>query len=96
MERFAQSDDYILPGQPPPDDLYSVSSYVGGALVLHALHQEPGDDIFFDIARTYTEHYHFSVASTDDFIALTEEVSGQDLSTFFDSWLYSQELPALK
>jgi aminopeptidase N len=95
IERFAQSDAYILPGQPPPDDLYSVSSYVGGALVLHALHQELGDDIFFDITRSYTERYRNSVASADDFITLAEEVSGQELSTFFDSWLYAKELPAL-
>ena len=63
-------------GQPPPDELYSAETYLGGALVFHALRLEVGDETFFDILRTFHERYRDSYAGTDEFIA-AEEVSGQ-------------------
>jgi aminopeptidase N len=32
-------------------------------------------------------------ATTEDFIALYEEISGQDLAEFFDIWLFRPEKP---
>ena len=34
-------------------------------------------------------------ATTDDFIALAEEVSGEDLDGFFDDWLEAEGVPEL-
>jgi aminopeptidase N len=65
---------------------------------LHALRLEVGDDAFFRILKTYHERYKGGNARTADFIAVAEEVSGKELSTFFDSWLYSEDvapIPAL-
>jgi aminopeptidase N len=52
-----------------------------------------GDEIFFKILRTNLERYRYSNASTQDFIALSEEISGQELSPFFDAWLMGTNTP---
>jgi aminopeptidase N len=57
-----------------------------------------GDEKFFEILKTYYKRYEGGNATTGDFIAVAEEVSGKDLNTFFNSWLYSNDLapiPAL-
>jgi aminopeptidase N len=61
----------------------------------HALRLRVGDEVFFEILRTYTERYRYGNASTADFIAVAEEVSGQDLGEFFDAWLYAEDIPAI-
>ena len=32
--------------------------------------------------------------TTEDFIAVAEEVAGKDLGSLFDSWLYDETTPA--
>jgi len=54
-----------------------------------------GDNTFFDLVRAYTSRYRDSVASTADFIALAEEVGGEDLEGFFDEWLYGETMPSV-
>jgi len=76
-------------------DIYTGESYVGGATVLQALRMEVGDEAFFNILRTFSDRYKYGVAGTDDFIAIAEEVSGKDLTDFFDVWLFSEYLPEL-
>ena len=86
------------PGSPPAHDLFNAGVYLWGALGLHALRLEVGDEKFFEILQTYYSRYKGGNATTADFIAVAEEVSGQELSAFFDSWLYSSDLapiPAL-
>ena len=80
------------PGEPPADRLFNQGVYSWGALCLHALRLEVGDETFFEIFSTYQERFAGGNARTADFIAVAEEVSGKELSAFFDSWLYSEEL----
>ena len=80
------------PGEPPADRLFNAGVYYWGALGLHALRLEVGDETFFEILKTYHERFADGNAKTADFIAVAEEVSGKELSAFFDSWLYSEEL----
>jgi len=54
-----------------------------------------GDETWFDIMRTYYDRYKYSNTDTSDFIAVAEETSGQDLSAFFDAWLYEERMPAI-
>jgi aminopeptidase N len=83
-------------GQSPSDDLYNYDAvYIGGALVFHALRLQVGDPAFFEILRTYHERFQYGNASTQDFMALAEEVSGQELDAFFQAWLYTDQLPSL-
>ncbi len=81
------------PGIPPYDNLFNRSVYVRGALTLHALRLRVGDAAFFESLRTYHDRYRYGTATTDDFIAVVEEIGGEDLDAFFEAWLYQQELP---
>ena len=83
----------LPPGNPPPDDLFNSSVYLRGALTLHALRRQVGDETFFRILRTYTDRYRYGNASTNDFIAVASEVSGHDLGAFFQAWLYNPAIP---
>jgi len=78
-----------LIGRPPSDGLYNDSVYQGGARLFHALRTRLGDEVFFNILQTYAERFQYANASTDDFIDVAEEVSGEDLGEFFDLWLYN-------
>jgi aminopeptidase N len=92
-ESFFDSDYPVA--APDPQDIYTDESYSGGALVLQALRLEVGDETFFNILRAYSERYKYSAAGTDEFIALAEEISGKDLQSFFDTWLFSSTMPDL-
>lgn len=74
-------------GDPGPDHLFSEIVYAGGALLLDDLRHRIGDDAFFRLLREWAARHQYGNAATDDFIALAEEVSGQDLDTFFHDWL---------
>jgi aminopeptidase N len=90
VESFPQY--FPAPGNPPRDDLFNGGVYYRGGLTLHALRLEVGDEAFFEIIKTYYEKYKGGNATTEDFIAIAEEVSGKDLKEFFDGWLYQDDL----
>lgn len=83
------------PGAPPADDLFTASVYLRGAFTLHALRLTIGEDAFFSLIRTWVDEHGGSYAETSDFIRLAEDISGQDLSDFFDAWLFASEMPAM-
>ncbi len=93
-ETMAASPPYP-PGDPVATDLFNRSVYDRGALTLHALRQEVGDDAFFATLRTYVERFGGATAATSDFRAVAEEISGTELDTLFDAWLFADEVPAL-
>ena len=74
--------------------------YDRGALALHALRLRVGDEAFFKIFRDYYDQYKYATASTRDFIAIAEKVSGTSLDEFFDLWLYDKtaipDIPEMK
>jgi aminopeptidase N len=86
----------VLVGDPGADNLFSGAVYIRGGLTLFALRMELGDDVFFDVLRTYTERFQYGNATTEDFIDVAEEISDEDLSDFFDAWLFSIELPPIE
>jgi len=80
-------------GDPGAVGLFDSSVYLRGGLTLHALGVEVGEDVLFEILTEWVARYEGEAASTDDFIAVAEEVSGQQLDDLFDAWLYTEELP---
>ena len=78
-----------------PEFLYTPNAYHGGALVLYALRQEVGEDVFADIQRAWLDRYEGESASTADFIALASDVTGEDLSGFLEAWLYDTTTPEM-
>ena len=81
------------PGSPPPEALFNPSVYQRGGWTLHALRLRVGDEAFFEILPTYYQRFAYGNATTEDFIAVAEEVSGEDLDEFFRAWLYETEVP---
>ncbi len=69
-------------------------SYRKGAWVLHMLRDVVGDEAFFGILAAYRERFAFRTATTEDFRAVAEGVSGADLEWFFDQWVYGGGAPA--
>lgn len=76
-----------------PDHLFSVVTYEKAASVLHMLRHVVGDSTFFEILKTYFATYKHSNAVTSEFIDIAQNVSGQDLSWFFDEWIYAPGHP---
>jgi aminopeptidase N len=85
----------LPPGDPGPDDLFADSVYVRGALTLHVLRHQLGDEAFFDLLRAWSERYGGRTATSADFEALATQVAGEDLTPLFDAWLRAADAPDL-
>jgi aminopeptidase N len=87
------------PGDPGTRGLFGLSVYQRGALTLHALRMTVGDDVFFRILREWVSRYEYQNVSTEDFVALAQELAPEvppaALVALFDAWLYGDELPRL-
>lgn len=73
--------------------LLNANSYQKGSWILHMLRNEVGDSVFQKIIQTYYQQYKGSNADTRDFQKVAEAISGKDLQTFFDQWLYQPGIP---
>ncbi len=71
-------------------------SYRKGAMVLHMLRKKLGDASFYQALQNYLldEDHAFDYAKTEDFIGIVEASTGQDLTEFFDDWLYNEGYPS--
>ncbi len=74
-----------------PAKTFGNTVYKKGAWVLHMLRYEVGDSLFFSIMRTYYERFKYKNATTHDFLVVCNEVSGKDLSEFFQQWVFEGE-----
>ena len=79
--------------RPGAADLFGFNSYDGGAVVLHALRKAIGDDLFFTLLRRWVTDNNGSSRTTEDFVRLANEIAGRDLTEFFATWLYADQLP---
>ena len=79
---------------PQPLGLFGDAVYDRGAATLYALHDKIGDTAFRAGTRMWLQRYRNSDASTDDFQAVFEKASRQDLSAFFDTWVRTPAKPA--
>lgn len=70
---------------------YGVNVYQKAALTLLTLENYLGEDVMARVMKAYYELWKFRHPKTDDFVAVAEEVSGQDLGWFFDQFLHSPD-----
>ena len=82
-------------GDPGPDALFDFAVYARGAMTLHQLRLQVGDDDFFTILRRWSRSQAGGNVTTDEFIALAERISGQELDELFQTWLFTAEKPVL-
>ena len=77
--------------------------YYKGSLMLHTLRQLIGDKDFFDTVRRLVYgrpdpkpgNFQPRYASTDDYVAIVDQVTGRKLDWFFDVYLRDAALPRL-
>ncbi len=70
-------------------------SYAKGAMVLHLIRGQIGDDAFFTGIRNYLNDpkLQHAYATTNDLRAHFEQTSGKDLKELFNDWVYGQGYP---
>jgi aminopeptidase N len=69
-------------------DVTSSQTYQKGSWILHMLRGMVGTDVFWQGIQSYYSKYQDLNVNTDDFRREMEAASGQDLSGFFEQWLY--------
>jgi hypothetical protein len=67
-----------------------------GAMVFHMLRWVIGDEAFHQTLRTMAQQYAWKSISTDQFQALAEKISKQELTYFFAQWVNSTGVPQFK
>ncbi|MFZ2501918.1 MAG: M1 family metallopeptidase, partial [Nocardioides sp.] len=80
---------------PGPKGLFDEAVYVRGGMTLAALRRLIGDEPFAQLMRDWVSSRRGNTATTAQFMALAEQVSGQDLDAFFKDWLVDTDRPAL-
>ncbi|MGI5212077.1 M1 family metallopeptidase [Plantactinospora sp. CA-290183] len=83
----------VPPGDPGAKNLFSESVYQRGGMTLHALRTAVGDEAFFDVVRTWAAEKRNGNATTEEFVALAERVSGKQLDDLFAAWLFGKQRP---
>lgn len=82
------------PGDPPPSQLFNTSVYLRGGWTLHALRLHIGDDAFFELLLEYAERYKYGNVTTQEFIDLAVEISGDETTAeLLNAWLYEEAVP---
>lgn len=77
--------------------------YYKGALIAHTLRLYIGDDAFYESLRRLVYgrpdpkpgNFQPRYATTPEYVAIVNEVTGRDLGWFFDAYLYQAALPDL-
>ena len=87
--------DWVPPGDAPVGELFFGCSYECGGMVFYALYREVGEEDFWSILTEFNDRYFHGNASTDDLVDVASEVSGTDLTDFFDAWLFDEVPPKL-
>lgn len=82
-------------GDPGSAELFVDSVYIRGGMTLQALRERIGDPDFFALLRAWVDAHDDGTASTEDFVALAEKISGEELDQLFQDWLYADRLPSL-
>ncbi|UQX87590.1 M1 family metallopeptidase [Jatrophihabitans telluris] len=84
---------------PPPGNpgsaaaIFSDSVYERGAATLQALREKLGDPVFFAVMRGWAGAHRYGNATVPEFVHFAGSVSGQDLTAFFQNWLYASGKP---
>ncbi|OBZ84302.1 Glutamyl aminopeptidase [Choanephora cucurbitarum] len=76
-------------------DMFDMHTYPGGAWRIHMLRKRLGEEVFWHAIQIYIERFYNKTVQTSDFQNVLEEVSGLNLTRFFDEWLYSKGYPKL-
>ncbi|MBW8487135.1 M1 family metallopeptidase [Actinomadura parmotrematis] len=85
----------VKTADPQRDTMFNQRVYSGGGMALQFLREKIGDEKFFTLLRTWYKQHRYGNATSEQFVALSQQVSGQDLTAFWNAWIYSTTKPAI-
>ncbi|WP_181310537.1 M1 family metallopeptidase [Nocardioides campestrisoli] len=75
-------------------NIFDSAIYTRGAMAFQALRTRIGEDAFWTLLRTWLGSRADGNGTSEEFEALASQVSGQDLTAFFQAWLREPTRPA--
>ncbi len=78
------------------DDLFDAHSYEKSGFILHMIRNHLGEHNFRKSLKVYLEKYQNRSAESLDLLKVLEEVSGREMTSFFDQWIYREGHPKLE
>ncbi|WP_238387988.1 M1 family metallopeptidase [Hymenobacter sediminis] len=78
------------------EDMFDRHSYDKGGRVLHMLRNYVGDDAFFTALNRYLTQNKLSTTEIAKLRIVFEDVTGEDLTWFFDQWFMQRGHPELR
>jgi aminopeptidase N len=86
----------VSEARPAYAEMDNDTTYNKGALVLHMLRRNLGDERFFRGLNRYLTRFQFQPVVTRDLMMALEESAGVDLGPFFQQWIYAPGHPVLE
>lgn len=78
------------------ESMFDGHSYNKGGCILHMLRNYVGDDAFFAALKNYLSKNAYTDVEAHELRLSFEDVTGEDLSWFFNQWFYSKGHPELR
>ncbi|HKO64206.1 MAG TPA: M1 family aminopeptidase, partial [Candidatus Nitrosocosmicus sp.] len=78
------------------DELFDAHSYEKSGFILHMIRNHIGEHNFRKSLKTYLKIYQNSSADSHDLMKIIEQVSGREMTSFFDQWIYREGHPNLE
>jgi len=96
--RLAGLPQDLVISDPGPELMFDDRLYKRGAITLHVLRQQLGDDAFFELLRAWTRaHRHGSVTAAEfRALAASSATDAGAVQAIFSAWLDSAALPPLQ
>lgn len=86
---------WTLPiGNPGAHHEFEGPVYDRGAMALQALRTRIGESAFSAVMRTWAYEHRYGNGTIAQFVELANGMSGQNLGSFFQAWLYARRAPA--
>lgn len=96
LHAFLVANEIPAPVISSPFDLFATTVYYRGGVALYALRLKVGDAVFDDIVQTFYGLYRNKNVSTQQFIDLAVEISGDgSVRPFLRDWLLEDPVPEL-
>ncbi|MGH3240021.1 MAG: M1 family metallopeptidase [Spirillospora sp.] len=83
----------IAVADPSRDQMFHPAVALRGGMALQALRHMIGESRCTELTRAWLSRNEYSTATTEDFEALAERITGRDLGDFFRVWLHTAAKP---
>jgi len=90
------SSPIVDPSIKDPMKVLSTNTYQKGGWVLNMLRHKLGDVVFWKGIREYYASFRNANAMTADFQKVMEKISGKNLESFFQQWIFTKGHPEIK